>query len=185
MEYGMPMRLSAFLCLGLLLSLPGCGKTADPFASAPGAPFDPLTFFTGHVRSWGVIEDRGGAPTGVVQTDCQGSRTGNGSLTMVQHLSLPDGKTQERGWTMRQTGPGTYEATANDMDGTAEGIVSGPSFHWQWIWARSPNNPLSTVLMDQWMYRSPDGTVMIRTTISKLGVILAEVSEHFAHVDAG
>jgi hypothetical protein len=33
--------------------------------------------------------------------------------------------------------------------------------------------------MDQWMYRLDDGSVMIRTAISKFGFILAEVSEQF------
>jgi hypothetical protein len=33
------------------------------------------------------------------------------------------------------------------------------------------------------MYRLADGSVMIRTTISKLGIILAEVTEDFTHPD--
>jgi hypothetical protein len=184
------MRLAIALCLGLLLA--GCDNSPAPFASAKGAPFDPLAFFTGHVRSWGVIEDRDGAPTGVIRTDCRGTRAANGSLTLVQHLTepgaqpgaKPGGKTRERDWTLLQTGPNTYEATANDMVGSAHGVVSGPSFHWIWVWARSPHNPLMNLTMDQWMYRLPDGSVMIRTTISKLGVIMAEVSEQFVHADA-
>jgi len=30
------------------------------------------------------------------------------------------------------------------------------------------------------MYRLPDDTAMIRTTISKFGIVLAEVTEHFS-----
>ena len=33
--------------------------------------------------------------------------------------------------------------------------------------------------VNQWMYRMQDGTVTIRTTISKLGFIAAEVTEQF------
>jgi hypothetical protein len=169
--------------LVLLLALTRCATSPDPFATTASPPFDPLGFFTGHVHSWGVIEDRGGAPTGIVQTDCQGTRSADGSLKLMQHLALPDGKTQERDWTMRQTGPATYEATANDMVGPTQGVVSGPSLHWTWTWARSPGNPLANLTMDQWMYRLPDGAVMIRTTISKLGITLAEVSEQFVHTN--
>ncbi len=178
------MRLSTLACWATVILLAGCGKADDPFAGAPAATrFTPLDFFTGHVRSWGVIEDRGGAPTRTVVTDCQGTRTPDGSLHLVQHLTFGDGTTQERDWTMRQTGTDTLDATANDMDGTARGHIGGPLFHWRWTLVRSPGNPLLDVGMEQWMYRLPDGSVMIRTTISKLGIILAEVSEHFAHIE--
>lgn len=178
------MRLTTLACAAAMLLLSSCGKTTDPFAGAPEAGrFEPLAFFTGHVRSWGVIEDRGGAPTRIVMTDCQGTRNPDGTLHMVQHLTFGDGTSQDRNWTMRQTGTDTLQATANDMIGTAEGRVTGPLFHWQWTLANAPGNPLLNVGMEQWMYRLPDGTVMIRTTISKLGIILAEVSEHFAHVE--
>jgi len=36
--------------------------------------------------------------------------------------------------------------------------------------------------MDQWWYLLDDGSMLNRTTISKFGVTLIEVSEHFAHV---
>jgi hypothetical protein len=35
------------------------------------------------------------------------------------------------------------------------------------------------------MYRMPDGSVMIRSTISKLDIILAEVTEQFTHPTPG
>ena len=100
---------------------------------------------------------------------------------MVQHLSFQDGTKQERDWVLKATGSDRFEATANDMVGSAIGESVGNIFHWQWVLARSPGNPLTEVTMQQWMYRLDDGSVMIRTTVSKLGIILAEVTEHFAH----
>ena len=83
---------------------------------------------------------------------------------------------------MRRTGPGRFEATANDMVGTAVGEASGRAFHWQWTLALSPGNSLKDVTMDQWWYLLDDGSMLNRTTIRKLGYIAAEVSEHFAPV---
>ena len=37
------------------------------------------------------------------------------------------------------------------------------------------------VTMNQWMYPMDDGSVMIRTTVSKFGMIVAEVTEQFTH----
>ena len=102
---------------------------------------------------------------------------------MTQRLSYMDGKTQDRAWTMRRAAPDQFQATANDMIGTADGHSDGRVFHWQWVLARSPGNPLLNVTMEQWMYQLSNGTVLIRTTVSKLNVILVEVTEHFAHAD--
>src|SRR5208337_490508 len=73
--------------------------------------------------------------------------------------------------------------TANDMIGTAKGQSDRRTFHWQWVWARSPGNPLMNVTMEQWMYGLRDGSALIRTTVSKLGFIVAEVTEQFTRAD--
>ncbi|MBV9734520.1 MAG: DUF3833 family protein [Acidisphaera sp.] len=149
--------------------------------AAQGPEFDPIRFFTGHTRSWGVMEDRGGAPVGRVMTDCLGETDADGTLRMVQRLTLEDGTVQTRVWRMRRVAPHRFEATANDMLGTAQGEASGRAFHWRWVLATDPGHPLKDVTMRQWMYLMDDGAMVNRTTISKLGVILEEVTEQFEH----
>jgi len=162
--------------------LVGCNRQAQP-PSLGGKEhaFDPVAFFDGHVHSWGVVESRSGAPTEWVTTDCQGHIDGSDRLNMVQHLSFQDGTKQDRTWTMRRLGPQRFEATANDMVGHAIGESKGGTFHWQWKLARDPGNKLLDVTMEQWMYQLDDGSVLVRSTINKLGVILAEVTEQFTH----
>ena len=170
------MRLTALM---LVLGLAGCGSTKQVTAFAGTTPvLDPISFFTGHVRSWGVLE-RSGAPSDVVTTDCTGTVDADGSLHMVQTLDV-GGDPSRREWRMRPVGPGQYEATANDMVGTAHGEASGRAFHWTWTLATRPGNSLFNVTMDQWWYAFDDGTVVNRTTISKLGFTVAQVTEHFA-----
>ena len=70
------------------------------------------------------------------------------------------------------------------LRGTAVGEASGRAFHWTWTLALSPGNPLKDVTMSQWWYLLDDGSLMNRTTVSKLGVTAAEVTEHFAPVRA-
>jgi len=164
-----------------LLALIGCSEPLPP-ASVAGPAFDPIRFFTGHVTSWGVLEDRGGQPTAVVTTDCVGEADGAGNLRMTQRLNIGTDPQVTRTWAMRRTAPGRYEATANDMVGTAVGEAGGRAFHWQWTLALSPGNPLKNVTMDQWWYLQDDGSMLNRTTIRKLGFIAAEVSEHFVPV---
>jgi hypothetical protein len=164
----------------LALTLAACGKPMQVGQFAGTSPaFDPITFWSGHHRSWGVLENRDGAPTDTVVTDCVGAALPDGSLHMAQTLTLGDGSITPRDWHLWRTGPGAFAATANDMVGEAHGTAAGRVFHWSWSLALSPGNALKTVTMDQWMYLYPDGTMMNRTTISKLGLTVAQVSERF------
>ncbi len=172
----------SLLALGLVAGL-ASACAAEPVrrnaAVEPG--FDPIAFFDGHTRSRGVIESRSGAPTEQIITDGIAQQDSAGRLHMAQTLTSPDGTTQRRDWVLWRTGPDTFDATANDMDGTARGESTGRMFHWSWVWARSPGNPLMNVTMNQWMYPMDDGSVTIRTTVSKFGFIVAEVTEQFTH----
>lgn len=169
--------LALFAVAGLLS---GCDRTPEAFAADSGvATFDPVMFFAGPTHSWGVVENRSGTPSEWIKTDSQGWVDRTNKLRMVQHLRFQDGAVQQRDWTLWRSGPDRFDATASDMVGSATGEAIGGMFHWQWVLARSPGNALLNVTMNQWMYRLRDGSVMIRTTISKFGFIAAEASEVF------
>lgn len=159
------------------LFLAGCGPPTP--LPAQGPAFDPLSFFTGHVTSWGVLEDRGGAPVAIVMTDCEGVAAGAGAIRMVQVLHVGRAAPQTRIWRLRQVGPDRYIATANDMAGEADATVAGRTLHWRWVLRTAPGDGLVNVAMEQWMYRMDDGAVVIRTVVTKLGVRLTEVTEQF------
>ena len=65
---------------------------------------------------------------------------------------------------MRRIGPNRYEATANDMVGTASSKVRSHNFHWTWTLATKPGNALYNVTLEQWMYLMDDGAMVNRTT---------------------
>lgn len=167
------------LCLCILPLVFGCAASLRPETFATTAPaFDPLVFWTGHTASWGVVENRDGEPTAIVTTATDATTEGSDSLHMIQHVHI-HGKDALRDWHLRRLNHGQFEATANDMVGTARGTSSGRTFHWTWILATEPGNGLFNVTMDQWMYLADNGTLMNRTIITKLGVRLAEISEQF------
>ena len=180
------VRLSLLgLSLAAILTA-GCARESRiPVSTGDSPAFDPVAFFDGQTRSSGVIKSRFGVPTERIVTDGHGQRDGTERLHMVQHLSFQDGTTEERDWTLWRSGPGQFKATANDMVGTAEGEANGRVFRWQWVLARSPGNPLMNVTMQQWMYRIEDGSVTVRTIVTKLGFIVAEVTEQFTHPEKG
>jgi hypothetical protein len=153
-----------------------------PADFAGGKPlFEPEKFFAGHIHSWGVMENRSGAPTSRFTTDIVGHRDGD-SLVIEQHFAFDDGRRQDRTWHLRRLDAEHYAATANDVVGTATGTADGNAFRWEYTLALSPGNPLENVDMTQWMYGVDDGSRMMnRVTVKKLGIIVAEVTEFFVH----
>ncbi len=172
------MRRLAFALL--LLGAAGCSAPLEPAAFESVAPrFEPERFFEGRTRSWGVVENRAGEPTSRFETSAFGRREGE-ELVITQDFTFDDGRRQQRVWRLRRLDEHRYEATANDVVGTATGEARGNAFRWQYTLALEPGNAVKDVDLLQWMYAQEDGSVMVnRATISKLGVILAEVTEFF------
>ena len=167
--------------LAVTLLAAGCASPGLKQFAGTVPAFDPVTFFTGHVVSWGVLENRSGYPTEAITTDCQGVLDAPGNLHMVQHLTEGNDR-QVRDWHMHRVSPTHFEATANDVVGVAKGDVDGRVFHWTFVLALKPGNALENVTMDQWMYFEDDGSMVNRDTVRKFGVIVAGVTEHFKHV---
>jgi len=166
------------LFLSLLL-LAGCSSLPPAHFAGAEPRFDPLQYFDGPTRSWGVMESRGGNPKSRFQTVMQGRREGE-VLVITQDFTFEDGRKQQRIWRIRRIDEHRYEATAPDVVGVAPGEAYGNTFHWEYTLAVSPHNPFTHVGMHHWMYLQADGTTMInRVIITKLGIVIAETTEHF------
>lgn len=169
----------AYFVFGLALLCASCASmTPADFAS--GRPLlDPVSFFTGRTTSSGVLETRSGNPKERVTTQTSGQMIG-GVLVLEQELQFGEDRRQHRSWRIRKIDAHHYEATANDIVGTAHGEAYGNVFHWSFTLALSPGNPLANVRMSQWMYLQPDGrTLLNHTTIRKFGLVVAQVTEQF------
>lgn len=169
------------LAAGALL---GACSSMQPREFAGTAPaFAPERYFEGGTSSRGFFETRSGAPRMAFATSAVGHRDGD-ALVLQQHFTFADGRTQDRRWHIRHLDAHRYEATANDVVGTARGEVHGATFHWRYTVALSPQNPLSHVALEQWMTLQPDRrTVLNRGIIRKWGVRLGSVSEVFRRDD--
>jgi len=145
--------------------------------------FEPEKFFSGRTQSTGVVESRRGKPRERVATETKGTWEGD-TLHIQQELVFGDTRRSHRTWAIRRIDAHRYEATANDIIGTARGTASGDTFHWKFTLATKPGNPLFNVVMSQWMYLQPDRRTMINhTTISKAGIVIAQVTEQFRKVE--
>jgi hypothetical protein len=170
--------IAAILLALSLLLLAGCagGLKPESFAAA-GPRFDPLRFFDGPTRSWGIVESRRGQPKSRFKTDMMGKREGE-DLVITQDFTFEDGHRQQRVWRVHRVDDHHYDATANDVVGVSHGLAYGNTFRWEYVVAG--RNPLAHLRYSLWMYLQADGETLInRVTVSKLGVILAQTTEHF------
>jgi len=167
------------LVLVLLLVINGC-RSMEPASFAGERPlFEPEKFFEGRVQSWGVIENRAGNPTSRFRVDVKGRRETTG-LIITQHFFFQDGRRQQRTWLLRRIDGHRYEATSEDVVGLARGEAHGNAFRWEYSLSLKRGNPLMNVRMKHWMYLQNDGQTMInRVTITKLGIVVARITEQF------
>ena len=140
---------------------------------------DPVNFFGGTTHSSGVMESRGGKPSTPITTTTHGILK-EGSLNLEQDLYPKGGKTNHRSWKLKQIDEHHLEATANDISGTAHGLLYGNYFNWTFRLKVADRKFIKHVRMSQNMYLMPAGnTMIIRSIIRKFGIILLEITEEF------
>ncbi|MEO8378989.1 MAG: DUF3833 family protein [Acidobacteriota bacterium] len=173
------MNVRLLLALMWLPLLTACGSLSPSHFSTAEPRFEPDRYFEGPTRSWGVTESRRGNPKSRFRTEMFGRREGD-VLVVTQDFTFEDGRTQRRLWRIRRIDEHRYEATSPDVPGVAPGEAYGNTFHWEYTLALTPHNVFTRVRMHHWMYLQADGTTMInRVIITKLGVVIAETTEHF------
>ena len=170
-------------CVILACGLTGCASMQPHDFAGSSTRFELDHYFTGHARSWGVFENGDGQPHRSFVCDSYGKRNGKGGVALHQDFRFSDGKTQTRDWIIHRTDETHWEATANDMVGTAKGEGEGNAFYWQYTISLDKKDPLATVHISQWMYLAEGtDTLMTRLIITKLGITVSQVSEAIHHV---
>ncbi|MDQ3623261.1 MAG: DUF3833 domain-containing protein, partial [Verrucomicrobiota bacterium] len=112
------VRLLLLAYLALFAS--GCSSLGPRYFAASRPAFFPERYFEGRTESRGFFETRSGQPSAAFSTKAEGRRDGEG-LALHQVFTFADGRQQERRWRVRRLGEHRYEATANDVVGTARG----------------------------------------------------------------
>jgi len=170
--------IRCMLMPGLAVGLAACSSLQAKDFAGVQPQFQPDRFFEGRVHAWGVMEDGSGNPKSRFTSIDSGTREGD-SVLIDQAISFSDGTVQKRSWRLRRVDAHHYEGSAADIVGIAKGEAYGNTFHLEYTVALSPGNFLSHVGFSQWLYLQDDGQTMIsRSTITKLGLTVARVTEY-------
>ena len=171
------MTRRTFCALGAL-ALAGCASPGIGEYAGEKPVLDLRSFFNGRVDGWGVFTDRSGKVVKrfVVRMDC---RWQGDDGVLDEDFSYSDGTKQRRIWRVRRGADGSYTGQADDVVGTAAGQARGNALRWNYTLALPVDGRTWHVQMDDWMYLMDDTVMLNKTTMSKLGVRLGEVTLSF------
>ena len=158
--------------------LAGCASPKVQDYAGQKPQLDLRTYFNGMVDAWGMFTDRQGKVVKrfTVEMKCQWQ--GNQGV-LDEDFVYSDGSTEKRIWTLTDHGQGRYSGTAGDVVGTAEGLVQGNAFQWQYTLALPVDGKVWHVQMDDWMYLMNERVMLNKARMSKWGIHLGDVTLSF------
>jgi hypothetical protein len=165
------------LALLAIAGLTGCASVdvADYKAEKPA--FDLARYFNGTIDGWGMFQDRSGhvVKRFTVRID---ARWDGDTGTLDEHFEYADGETQNRVWKLTKNGD-RYTGTAADVVGTGIGTAAGNAFNLKYVLALPVDGRVWHVDMDDWMFMIDEGIVLNRTTMTKFGFRVGDVTLSF------
>lgn len=158
----------------ILLPLAACAaQPVDTFST--GRPEMRLEeFFNGDSTAYGLFFDRAHDVRRQFRVAMHGAWDGT-VLKLDENFSYDDGEKQERHWTFRKTGPDTWEGTAPDVIGTAQGRFSGNAYRMSYVADLKSGDSTYRLNFDDWLYRQSENVVMNNARVTKFGLDVGEV----------
>jgi hypothetical protein len=169
--------LKSVLAIVVAAGLFGCATTdvADYRADRP--ILDLAQYFNGTIDGWGMFQNPSGRVVKRFYVRIDATWSGNEG-TLDEHFEFADGEKQNRVWKLVKNGD-SYTGTAADVVGEARGVAAGNALRWKYVLALPVDGRVWNMDMDDWMYLVDERTVLNRTTMSKFGFPLGEVTLSF------
>ena len=175
--------MKALIILLSSLMLISCGQVpVERYANEKPA-LDLPTFFSGPVQAWGMFQDRSGEVIKRFHVDIQSRRDGD-RLILDERFLYSDGTRQRRVWTLTPDGAGRWIGTADDVVGRATGEVAGNALRWRYHLNLPVDGSTYVVYFDDWMYLMDDDTLINRSSMSKFGIELGQMTLFFRRAAA-
>jgi hypothetical protein len=171
------MILKTTFAVLAIAGLAGCAGIDVAQYKAEKPAFDLARYFNGTVDGWGMFQDRSGKVVRrfTVRID---ARWDGDNGTLDEHFEFADGEKQNRVWKLTRNGD-RYVGTAGDVVGEGQGAAAGNAFNLKYVLALPVDGRVWNVDMDDWMFLIDEQTVLNRTTMSKFGLRLGEVTLSF------
>ena len=165
------------LALSTLLFISSCSIALQDYKKT-NKSFDIKGYFNGNVIAWGVVQDYSEEVTRRFCVEIQGTWEGNKGV-LAEKFYFNDGEISFRNWQLTKQLDGSYQGTAEDVAGIAIGKHKGFAFQFQYELLLKVDDDTYQVTMDDWMYQLDEYRVMNKTSMSKFGIDVAEITLFF------
>lgn len=167
--------LKILVTLGAAMLLNACTSPSLSHYDNTKPELDIKEYFNGRIQAWGIVQDWRGNVTRKFDIEMLGSWNGdNGQLE--EDFLYDDGKTQRRVWNIKKISQNSYEGTASDIEGKAEGKTNGNAVQWKYKMNLEVDGKTYLVTFDDWMFSMKDGVLINRSYIKKFGITVAELT---------
>ena len=171
-------KVKIFLLIIITCSLiSSCSTALDDYQDVD-KPFDIKRYFDGRVIAWGMVQNFSNKVSRRFCVEIEGTWQGNEGV-LAEKFYFNDGEISYRNWQLSKKTDGSYEGQAEDVIGMAIGKHQGFAFQFQYQLSLVVEDESYQVSMDDWMYQLDEFRVMNKTSMSKLGVKVAEVTLFF------
>lgn len=173
-----PLRLAATAALIALLS--ACtGKPSLDDPPLSGRTLNLEEFFDGRLVARGQFQDVFGTVRRRFEVAIDGDWDGE-RLRLVEDFVYEDGSAERRVWTLRKTGPDTWEGSAPGVIGLASGEERGDTFNWRYtidlpVPAAGGATETIRVSFDDWMWLLSEDRLLNRAYMKRFGIDIGEV----------
>jgi hypothetical protein len=176
----MRLVLTAGLLFGAFAMLSACARKDVTHLSERRPSFVLEEFFVGDTIALGVFEDRFGNLQRQFRVNLQGTVTGN-QLRLDETFLYEDGEKASRVWVIDNLGRSDdgsfrYQGRADDVEGQAEGRISGNGLNWQYDVTLDMVGSKMNVHFDDWIYRQSEDIAINRAYVSKFGIEIGSVT---------
>lgn len=148
-------------------------QSPDDYADT-SPPFVLQEHLSGQILSEGLIYGPMGRVTNSFVAEMRGEWDGNkGTLSEV--FTYSNGQQQERKWFIVVGPDNTFTATADDIVGEAQGVISGSTAMLKYQIILPEHAGGHTLSVTDWLYLTQSGVVLNRSEFRKFGVKVAEL----------
>ena len=132
-------------------------------------------YLRGNLEAHGFFQDRSGLIVKRFKVLMKG--TWRGDLgTLEEDFEYSDGTKSRRVWSIKKEAEGKYTGTASDVVGEAKGESAGNAFRWKYTLDLPVGKKSYHVHFDDWMYLMNDEVMINKSSMSKFGIHLGEVT---------
>lgn len=171
------MTRMVFAAIALFL-LAGC-TSVGPDAYRDEKPvLDLFRYFEGTVDGWGIFTDRSNKVVKRFVVVIRGKVAGD-TLTLEEDFTYADATKSRRVWTIKRLDANHFTGSAPDVIGVAVGEARGNALRWTYVLALEADGTTYHVDFDDWMYLQDETVMLNRSSMSKFGIRLGELTLAF------